>query len=70
MEAARPLSRTLMMNPVIRRNAVITIGALFLLTLPLGAEFFGQTYYISLFSRILIYAIVPSASIFYWGTAE
>lgn len=57
MEAARPLSRTLMRNPVIRRNAVITIGALFLLTLPLGAEFFGQTYYISLFSRILIYAI-------------
>ena len=57
MEAAWPLSRTRLMNPVSRRNAVITIGVLFLLTLPIGAQFFGQTYYISLFSRILIYAI-------------
>lgn len=45
------------MNSISRKNAVIILGGLFLLTLPIGAQLSGQTYYISLFSRILIYAI-------------
>jgi len=45
------------MNLISRKNAVIILGGLFLLTLPIGAQLSGQAYYISLFSRILIYAI-------------
>ena len=45
------------MNLLSRKHFVIFLGAFFLLILPLGAQTFGESYYISLFSRIIIYAI-------------
>jgi branched-chain amino acid transport system permease protein len=45
------------MKPHIRKISVITAGAILLLILPIVATLAGESYYISLFSRILIYAI-------------
>lgn len=45
------------MNPQSRKIAVITAGALLLLLLPPLTILAGQGYFISLFSRILIYAL-------------
>ena len=45
------------MNPLFRKYFCITAVALMLAILPIAASAFGQEYYISLFSRILIYAI-------------
>jgi branched-chain amino acid transport system permease protein len=45
------------MNVQTRKIVFITFGAAFFLVLPVAATLFGETYFISLFSRILIYAI-------------
>lgn len=45
------------MNSTTRKIAVICLGVLFLLLLPLVATMADESYFISLFSRILIYAI-------------
>ena len=45
------------MKPHIRKISVITAGAILLLILPIVATLAGESYFISLFSRILIYAI-------------
>jgi branched-chain amino acid transport system permease protein len=45
------------MKAHIRKRAIIAAGAIFLLLLPLAATMAQETYFITLFSRILIYAI-------------
>lgn len=45
------------MKSQIRKKSIIATGALILLVLPLVATAMGESYFISLFSRILIYAI-------------
>ncbi|WP_319547850.1 branched-chain amino acid ABC transporter permease [Desulfogranum marinum] len=45
------------MNPLFRKYVCIAAVALLLAILPIAASMLGQEYYISLFSRILIYAI-------------
>lgn len=57
METQRTLSGTQLMKYRTRKNTVIGIGTLFLAILPIIATLTGESYFISLFSRILIYAI-------------
>ncbi len=45
------------MKALHRKNILIIAGALFFLVLPIAATIMEETYFISLFSRILIYAI-------------
>jgi branched-chain amino acid transport system permease protein len=45
------------MKALSRKNILIAAGALFFLVLPIAATIMEETYFISLFSRILIYAI-------------
>ena len=45
------------MKYTIRKITIVAFGALFLMVLPLIATAAGESYYISFFSRILIYAI-------------
>jgi branched-chain amino acid transport system permease protein len=46
-----------MTRSITRASAIALAGGLFFAVLPLAATSFGEEYYISLFSRILIYAI-------------
>lgn len=40
-----------------RRTIIVSAGALFLFVMPLAAGYFGETYLISLFTRVIIYAL-------------
>ena len=46
-----------MVSVLSRRTIIISAGTLFLALLPIGASLFGELYLVSLFSRILIYAL-------------
>lgn len=41
----------------IRKIVILSIGALFFFLLPIGAGYFGESYVISLFTRVIIYAL-------------
>jgi len=57
METHRPFSGAQLMKANFRKTAAITLGAVFLLLLPVASILAQEPYFISLFSRILIYAL-------------
>lgn len=57
METSRSVSRPFLMTADHRKILAVSLGGLFFLLLPLVATWLDQVYYISLFSRVLIYAL-------------